>query len=176
MRRLFIHDHNHLGSRDVPDFTVQRQVHRRLGTDVVDKLILPRMPSERESATHHPLVEPVQPTQPATVVEVDVARMHHLLDWRIPAKPHVAHRHIEDAHPSGRDHSKLEFAIVDLDQANPLLLAPVKSALVDRPTRLALVTGKLAAGQLPTLRVDVSLRACQNLVVRRRLNRRGDRH
>ena len=69
MRRLGIDDDLDLRGRDVADLAVQRQVHRRLLADVVDELILARVPGEFQPAADHPFVEPFEPAQPAAAFQ-----------------------------------------------------------------------------------------------------------
>ena len=169
-----VHRHDYLRRRDVTDLAVQRQVHHRLVADIVDELVLARVPRERQAAAHQPFVETVEPAQAAPVVQVDVAWVDDLLHRRVPAQTHVAHRDIEHAHTAGRDHAKLQPTVVDLDQIDALLLAAVQSALVDRPAGVAPVAREIGARQLPALCVRVALGTCQNLIVRSRLRRCRD--
>ena len=74
--RIRVDGHLHLGGRYVLYLAVQGEVHL-LATA---KVIRAGMTREFQAATHHPLVEPFQPTKTAAASEVDVFGMHHALD------------------------------------------------------------------------------------------------
>ena len=133
MRRRAIDDDLHLRRRDVADLAVERQVHLGLGPGVVDELIPPGVAGELQPAADQPLVEAFEPAQAAPALQVDELGMHHLLDRRIPAQPQVARAHLEDAHAPRRDQRDRQLAVVDRDQLDPFLLAPVEDGLADRP-------------------------------------------
>ena len=169
-----VHRHDYLRRRDVTDLAVQRQVHHRLVADIVDEIVLARVPRERQAAAHQPFIETVEPAQAAPIVQVDVAWVDDLLNRRIPAQTHVTQLDIEHAHTAGRDHAKLQPTVVHLDQIDSLLLAAVQSALVYRPAGVAPVAREIGARQLPALCVRVALGTCQNLIVCSRLCRCRD--
>ena len=151
-----VHLHDYLRRRDVTDLAVQRQVHHRLVADIVDELVLARVPRERQAAAYQPFVETVEPAQAAPVAQVDVAWVDDLLNRRIPAQTHVTQLDIEHAHTAGRDHAKLQPTVVDLDQIDALLLAAVQSALVDRPAGAAPVAREIRRSSVAS-----SLRECR---------------
>ena len=59
--------------------------------------------------------------------------MHQSLDRRVPAEAQVAHEHVLDRHAARRDHDKAKLAVVDLDDLDAFLFAPVEDVLADRP-------------------------------------------
>ena len=129
---------------------MQREVHLAFRTGVGDEFILARMTGVLEAAPRHPFVEPFNPAETAAALEVDEFRMHHLLDRRIPAQPHIAKVYIEDAHAARGDHSKAQSAVVHLDNLHPLLFAALQDTLANVALGLAAVSGQIAGDHLPT--------------------------
>ena len=119
---------------------MQREVHLAFRTGVGENSSLPDGRRTR-AAPRHPFVEPFNPAETAAALEVDEFRMHHLLDRRIPAQPHIAKVYIEDAQP--RVGIALNaVAVVHLDNLHPLLFAALQDTLANVALGLAAVSGK----------------------------------
>ena len=134
VRRLALGDELDLLRGEVRDPAVQRQVHRRLGARVGDVPIGPRLTVPFQPAAAEPLIEPVQPAEPAAALEVDEVRVDDLLDRRIPAEdPGSVVEHGVDPHAARRDQGDLEPAVIDPEDIDAFLLPPEVSVLPDRP-------------------------------------------
>src|SRR5262249_47244580 len=116
--------------------------------DVVDELVFSRMTGELESASHHPFVEPFQPSETSATLQIHELRMHNLLHRRVPTQRHVSHLDAKHAHPARRDHGELEFSVVDDDKIDTFLFAAMQDVLAHRP-RSGAVKMKIAIGSRP---------------------------
>ena len=118
----------------VGDPAVQGEVHRRLLARGVDEPVGPGRAVPFHAAAAEPLVEPLQPAPAAAALQVDVVRVHHVLDRRIPAQdPLAVQGHHLDPHAPRRDQGDLDLAVVDPDQVDPVLLAAEEADLPHRP-------------------------------------------
>ena len=73
------------------------------------------------TATGDQFIETFEPAQATATVEFDERRVDHVLDRRIPAHPHVAHRSLQHIHATGRHDRQLHRAVIDIDNADALL-------------------------------------------------------
>ena len=80
-------------SRDVGDPSVQRQF---LAT------IVARWPHESETTTTEQFIEAVQPTESASILQVDERRMNGSLDGRLPFEWQVVKAALPDSHAASR--------------------------------------------------------------------------
>ena len=153
MRRLWIDDHLDFARGDVGDLAVKSQLHGRLIPDIVDEPVDTGMTGAFQTATHHPFVEPLEPTKTAAALQVDQFRMHDFLNRRAPPEKDVARGNGQHTHAAGRTNAELQFAVVHEDDIDTFLPSPVKAHFSNRASLRASndVTGR----QFPFIDVQV---------------------
>ena len=113
------------------------------------------MPGKLQSATNHPLVEPLEPPETSSAFQVHVSRVDDFFDRRVPSESNVAFSHVQYAHAACRNDTNGKVAVVYGYELHAFLLSAMQDGMLDRPSSLCLeflVTGgrqeSLASGRI----------------------------
>ena len=79
------------------------------------------MPRELKSTSNHPFVESFQPAESATTFQIDVLRMHDILDRRVPTQRYFVAFDSKNIHSSSRDDGDRQLSVIDTDQLDAFL-------------------------------------------------------
>ena len=144
------------------DFHLRR---RRISRLAVQGINLPvsrdRVACPFIAATNHHFVETFQPAKSVSTFQIDIGRIHHLFDRRIPPHSGTKAFDMQQIHPTRRAEGNCQTIFAaDNNYLAAFLLATMQDFLLDAE-RLSLKL-QLIAGNFPVSFLHAAFSACQH--------------